>query len=42
MSQERLSGLAISSIRKEMLGELKYKNLISNFTSQKARKIYFK
>ena len=25
-----------------MLGELKNKNLISNFTSQKVRKIYFK
>ena len=30
------------SIEKEMLEELKYKNLISNFASQKARKIYFK
>ena len=38
MSQERLSGLAILSIEKEMLEELKYKNLISNFASQKARK----
>ena len=42
MSQERLSGLAILSIEKEMLKELKYKNLISNFASQKARKIDFK
>ena len=42
MSQERLRGLAILSIEKEMLEELKYKNLISNFRSQKARKIYFK
>ena len=42
MSQERLSRLAILSIKKEMLEELKYKNLISNFASQKARKIYFK
>ena len=40
--QERLSGLAILSIEKEMLEELKYKNLISNFASQKARKIDFK
>ena len=39
---ERLSGLAILSIEKEMLEELKYKNLISNFASQKARKIDFK
>ena len=42
MSQERLSGLTILSIEKEMLEELKYKNLISNFASQKARKIDFK
>ena len=42
MSQERLSGLAILLIEKEMLEELKYKNLISNFASQKARKIDFK
>jgi len=42
MSQERLSGLAILSIEKEMLEELKYKNLISNFASQKARKRDFK
>ena len=40
MSQERLSGLVILSIEKEMLKELKYKNLISNFASQKTRKIY--
>ncbi|KAK4592021.1 hypothetical protein RGQ29_016483 [Quercus rubra] len=39
---ERLSGLTILSIEKEMLEELKYKNLISNFASQKARKIDFK
>ena len=42
MSQERLSGLAILSIENEMLEELEYKNLISQFTSQKARKIDFK
>ena len=42
MSQERLNGLAILSIKNEMLEELKYKNLISNFVSQKGRKIDFK
>ena len=42
MSQERLSGLVILSIKKEILEKLKYKNLISNFTSQKVRKINFK
>ena len=41
MSQERLSGLVILSIEKEMLAELEFKNLISNFTSQKTRKINF-
>ena len=40
MSQERLSKLVI--LEKEILEELKYKNLISNFTSQKARNISFK
>ena len=42
MSQERLSELVILSIKKEMLKELEYKILISQFASQKARKINFK
>ena len=42
MSQKRLSRLTILSIEKEMLEEHKYKNLIRNFASQKARKIDFK
>jgi hypothetical protein len=42
MSQERLNGLAILSIEKKMLENLKYKNLISNFASQKARRLIFK
>ena len=41
MLQERLSGLTILPIEKEMLTELKCKNLINNFTSQKTRKINF-
>ena len=41
MSQERLSGLAILPIEKKMLAKLECKNLISNFASQKARKINF-
>ena len=41
MSQERLSGLAILSIEKEILAKLECKILISNFASQKARKINF-
>ena len=31
MSQEKLSGLTILSIENEMLEELEYKNLISQF-----------
>ena len=42
MFQERLSELAILSIEKEMLEKLEYKNLISQFASQNARKIDFK
>ena len=42
MSQEKLSGLDILSIKNEMLEELEYKNLISQFASQKARKVDFK
>ena len=42
MSQERLSELTILLIEKEILEELEYKNLISQFASKKVRKIYFK
>ena len=42
MSQERLNGLVILLIKKEMLEELEYKNLISQFASQNVRKIDFK
>ena len=42
MSQERLSGLAILSIKKKILEELEYKILISQFASQEVRKIDFK
>ena len=42
MSQEILSELAILLIENEMLEELEYKNLISQFVSQNVRKIYFK
>ena len=41
ISQEKLSGLVILPIEKEMLAKLECKNLISNFASQKARKINF-
>ena len=42
MSQERLSELAILLVEKEMLEELEYKNLISQFASYNVRKIDFK
>jgi hypothetical protein len=42
MSQERLNGLAILSIEKKMLENLEYKNLVSNFASQKVRRLNFK
>ena len=42
MSQERLSELAILLIENEMLEELGYKNLISQFASKNTRKINFK
>ncbi|KAL5582202.1 hypothetical protein UlMin_014644 [Ulmus minor] len=35
MSQERLNGLAILSIEKDLLNKLEYKDLINNFASQK-------
>ena len=40
--QEILSVLTILLTENEMLEELEYKNLISQFASQNARKIYFK
>ena len=42
MSQERLRRLDILLIKNEMLEEFEYKNLISQFAYQKARKIDFK
>jgi hypothetical protein len=42
MSQKRLNELAILLIEKKILENLKYKNLISNFASQKVRRLIFK
>ena len=42
MFKEGLSGLAILLIENEMLEELEYKNLISQFAYQRVRKIDFK
>ena len=41
MSQERLSGLTILSIEKNMLKKINYKSLINNFASKRARKMKF-
>jgi hypothetical protein len=41
MSQERLSGLAILLIEKNMLEKIDYKSLINNFASKRARKMKF-
>ena len=41
MLQERLSGLAILSIEKNILEKIDYKSLINNFASKRARKMKF-
>ena len=41
MSQERLNGLGILSIEKDLLKNIEYKSLISNFVSQTMWKINF-
>ena len=38
MSQQRLNGLVLLFIEKEMLNEINYDNLIDNFVSQKVQK----
>lgn len=42
MSQERLNGLAILSIEKEMLEKLEFESIIEDFASQNARRKSFK
>lgn len=42
MSQERLSGLATLSIKKDLIEKLDYNSLISTFASQNARRVIFK
>ena len=42
MSQERLNGLAILCIEKDMLEQIDYENIINEFTSQTARRSHFK
>jgi hypothetical protein len=41
MSQERLSGLTILSMEKNMLEKNDYKSLINNFASKRVRKMKF-
>lgn len=41
MSQERLSGLAMLSIEKDMVAKLDYTNLINTFASKNARHVIF-
>ena len=40
MTQDRLNGLTILSIERDILERLEYKHLIKNFASQKDRKIF--
>ncbi|CAN6571144.1 unnamed protein product [Malus baccata var. baccata] len=42
MSQEKLNGLAILSIKKELVEKLDYVNLINTFASKNARRVIFK
>lgn len=39
MSQERLNGLAVISVEKNMLEKLNLSNLIIDFTSQNVRRL---
>ena len=41
MTQERLTALAILSIEKDVAQTLDYGNIISNFASVKARRVFF-
>ena len=42
MSQEKLNGLAILSIEKELIENLNYVNLINTFASKNKRRVIFK
>ena len=41
MSQERLNGLVILSIEQDLLENIKYKSLISNFVAKIVCKVIF-
>ena len=40
MSQDRLSGVAIIAIEKEVGAQIEFNNLINDFTQKRARKIF--
>ena len=42
MSQEKLNGLAILSIEQDLLENIKYKSLISNFVAETVCRIIFR
>ena len=42
MSQEILNGLSMLFIEKDMIYELDFEGIISQFATQKMRKIFFK
>jgi hypothetical protein len=41
MSQERLNGLVILSIKQDLLENIEYKSLISNFVTETICKVIF-
>ena len=41
MSQQRLTGLAILSIEKEISEKMNYENIVQKFATEKSRKINF-
>ena len=41
MSQERLNGLTILFIKQDLLENIEYKSLISNFVAETVRRIIF-
>lgn len=41
MSQQRLTGLAILAIEKDLSEKINYETIIQNFAAQKSRKVNF-
>ena len=40
MSHERLNGLVMLSIEKEMIDKFEYESIINNFAAKKARRMF--